>query len=215
MAKANQRAPLPPPATNSSPAMLDDPTAGPVRSAAPPAAESNTTAPPPKETDQPPVREGSDSPAASNGPPLTAGVDITREGVNAVINKPPVSQETTTPARRGDEGRPYCPKHQCYMQSTGTRGNVTHYGCPVPTCRETEKLVKPTVSMAREPWECPCQSCRKPQQYLEFDDKLSTPAIAHMVCPQCKFSMKTPRSQVADLMQLKRLRPAREKFGGR
>lgn len=236
MAKAPQRAPShSPPASNAAAPMLDDPAAGPVRakadelkdvldgqlaaetvrSTSPRVAESNTATPPPAKTDGSAVQDGAGSAPASNGTYLTAGVDVTREGVNVAFNKPPVSQETPAPARRGDEGRPYCHKHQCLMQSTATRGNVTHYACPVPTCRETEKLVKPSVSMAREPMQCPCQSCRKPQQYLEFDASLSTPAIAHMICPQCKFALKTPRGQVADLMQLKRLRPARENFGQR
>lgn len=113
------------------------------------------------------------------------------------------------PARQGDDGRPYCPIHQCQMRASGSKPDVTHYACPVPSCTCNAKRARPTVHIARDPLLCPNRTCQSPQQYLEINLAKSG-ANAHMECPACHFSLKAPRPQFAQVLQHQHRRPPRE-----
>lgn len=143
---------------------------------------------------------------------------------------PPVSQTAPivppnpvpalpVPARQGDDGRPYCPVHQCLMRANGTRGNVTTYACVVPTCEVSEKRARPQVRIAKEPIPCPMKTCvespRGPQQFLEFDAARSNLAILHMECPKCKYALKVPRQSAAGMLDRARKRPERDDLSQR
>lgn len=154
-------------------------------------------------------------PAASNAAAVSTAetpADDVREASESEqpSNTPPVSPETPAPARQGDEGRPYCPVHQCLMRANGTREQVTTYTCPVPTCTCSEKRARPSVRIHREPTKCPNRICASPQQYLEFDPRRSNVAQLHMECPKCKFSLKQPRPQFAPQLEQEKRRRERD-----
>lgn len=185
-----------PPQQSAAAAAFDVP---PVREQAEACNHSNEQAPAAEETIGDVVRAELDSPSASN--------TVSLETPAAVV--PPV------PARQGDEGRPYCPVHQCLMRANGTREQVTTYACPVPTCKCSEKRARPTVRIARDPVACPNRTCASPQQFLEFDPKRSTFSQLHLECPACHFSIKQPRPQFNAMQELKRRRPPREELSDR
>jgi hypothetical protein len=109
-------------------------------------------------------------------------------------NAPPL---VPSRARQGDDGRPFCPLHNCLQVATGSKEQHTHYACPVPGCATKEKRARPQVKVPAEPQACPQRTCRdekgKPLAYLEVDPRLSGVSHLHMVCPRCKFHVNAPR----------------------
>lgn len=108
-------------------------------------------------------------------------------------NQPTLAEDVA--ARQGDDGRPFCEKHQCLMTATGSGEKVTYYKCPVPGCDCKAKRIRPQFKMSAEPKECPHQTCRDPQQYLELAAKQGQTATLTMVCPKCGFKLQQPRPQ--------------------
>jgi len=110
----------------------------------------------------------------------------------------PVPPPQPVRARQGDDGRPFCPTHNCLQVASGSKGKHTHYRCPVPGCTTREKRARPQVKVPAEPLACPQRTCRdekqEPLAYLAVDAKLSTIAQLHMTCPKCGFHVKVPRA---------------------
>lgn len=102
---------------------------------------------------------------------------------------------------RAENGRPYCSRHNVLMRATGTKGDVTHYACPVPGCDCKAKSARPKDPIPKEPLTCPQVSCREPAKYLEVDVDRSTLGQLAMVCPGCGFTTRVPRPQIAFVNQ--------------
>lgn len=104
-------------------------------------------------------------------------------------------------ARQGDDGRPFCPTHNCLQVATGSKEQHTHYACPVPGCATKEKRARPQVKVPAEPSPCPQRTCRdekgKPLAYLEVEPRLSGVSHLHMRCPKCGFHVNAPRPHFA------------------
>lgn len=116
------------------------------------------------------------------------------------LHKPAAKTEPDTNladdrARQGDSGRPFCEKHQCLMSANGSGKDVTYYRCPVPDCDCKEKRIRPQFKMSATPKECPHQTCRDPQQYLEAAPAQPSAANITMVCKKCGFKLQQPRPQ--------------------
>lgn len=113
-----------------------------------------------------------------------------------------------TRARQGDDGRPFCPTHNCLQIASGSKGKHTHYRCPVPGCATREKRARPQVKVPAEPQACPQRTCREPDgtplAFLEVDPKLSSMAQLHMHCPRCGFHLKVPRPIFAEALAQQR-----------
>lgn len=98
-------------------------------------------------------------------------------------------------ARQGDDGRPFCPTHNCLQIASGSKDNHTHYRCPVPGCSTREKRARPQVKVPSEPQRCPQLVCRNKLSFLEVDVKFSKVSHLRMCCPACGFAMDVPRPQ--------------------
>lgn len=127
-----------------------------------------------------------------DGPPPAAE---TKSVAPVVETAAVVSEANSGVARQGDDGRPYCEKHQCLMRANGTGPEVTYYACPVPGCGCKQKKIRPQYKMAAEPHACPHQTCREPVQYLEAKDRQPLVSVVVMKCPNCGFEMQQPRAQ--------------------
>lgn len=113
-------------------------------------------------------------------------------------------------ARQGEQGRPYCDKHNCLQRATATRGDVTHYACPVPDCTSRAKRVRPSLKVPAEPMPCPDIRCRGHEHFLEVDPRRSNLVQLHMHCPACGFGLKVPRPQFEDQFRRQRERAAED-----
>ena len=120
----------------------------------------------------------------------------------------PLPPQPAVRARQGDDGRPFCPTHNCLQVATGSKDQHTHYACPVPGCSTKEKRARPQVKVPAEPQRCPQRTCRdadgKPLAFLEVEPKLSSMAQLHMACPKCGFHMKVPRPIFAEALAQQR-----------
>ncbi len=114
----------------------------------------------------------------------------------------------TPRSRQGDLHRPYCGRHNCLMRATGSKESVTHYACPVPTCGETAKKLRPEILIPAAPMVCAHLTCESPPQYLQVDLERSTIAQLHMACPKCARGLKVPRAQFAPLLKRQRQQAA-------
>lgn len=125
-------------------------------------------------------------------------------------SQPTVSPETAPPpdvvqaspalaaalsSRQGDQGRPFCGKHNCLMRAVGSSPKETRYACPVPFCEQKEKRARGTTQIPREPHRCPDIRCqgKTVESYLEVDVRRSSTAHLCMVCPKCGYDIKVPR----------------------
>lgn len=161
----------------------------------------------------------------AGGATLEADGALVIEGGEEFVFKPdappPVSPETPkhllpapygNASRQGDEGRPFCPKHLCYLRSTGSREATTSYKCPVPGCCTAEKRARPQVTIPREPTPCPTKSCKpgpgNEGRFLEVNAALSSGSNVHLECPKCKFAVKVPNPVMAAMTKGARPRPS-------
>lgn len=120
----------------------------------------------------------------------TVSPETTRTLINEDIAPLPAA-----PARQGDQGRPYCSRHNCLMQAVGSSPKETRYACPVELCDQKEKRARGTVQIPREPRPCPDVRCqgKAMQSFLEVDLRRSSMAHLCMVCPKCGYDIKVPR----------------------
>jgi hypothetical protein len=143
-------------------------------------------------------------PASEEKVSASPSLGLSDEQVSQVVHEgeSPAASVPAAPAevprgQQGDEGRPYCPKHNCLMKATATRETVTHYACPVPACNEREKKVRPQLKVPAAPQACPQRICAagpgQEQSYLQVDLRLSSLSQLHMACPRCGFHVNVPR----------------------
>jgi hypothetical protein len=97
--------------------------------------------------------------------------------------------------RQGDDTRPYCGLHFCLMASSGSKGAVTNYRCPVKGCNETAKRARPRDVVPRTPQLCP--NCAPKPVACEVDRARSTPYTFKLVCPTCRWSVNVNRPDLA------------------
>lgn len=105
----------------------------------------------------------------------------------------PAPPQTPVRARQGDDGRPFCPTHNCLQIASGSKDNHTHYRCPVPGCGTREKRARPQAKVPSEPLRCPRLICRKRLSYLEVVPKFNKVSHLRMCCPNCGFTLDVPR----------------------
>lgn len=111
-------------------------------------------------------------------------------------------QTASEPVRQGDQYRPYCRRHNCLMESQGTKSRVTRYYCPVEGCDSAEKRPQPKSVIPRRPLECPhcAASAGKKAKpvYCEVDYRRSHQGTLLMVCPSdgCDYKVRVPRPDV-------------------
>ena len=145
----------------------------------------------------------------TTSPAMELDVDVSPEteaasiansvGENRILNvlskSPANAPAAALPARQGDEGRPFCGKHNCLMKAVRSGKDSTNYSCPVPFCDQKEKRARSSVSFPREPSRCPDIRCRGKtvESYLEVDLRRSSTAHLCMVCPACGYDIKVPR----------------------
>jgi hypothetical protein len=151
--------------------------------------------------------------------------DVELTGKPAAENAPDLDGQTAL--RQGDDGRPYCPTHNCLCKATSSHKTATYYACPVPGCTTRAKRARPQIKMPAEPLACQSRSCQQGsgdgdaanKRFLEVNDKLSTVANLHMECGGCGFHVKVPRPQFAPDLERRRQRDlaaaAAEDFGER
>lgn len=139
---------------------------------------------------------GQESAEATTSPALPLDGDDSPETVSQeTLPSPQPPAPSPAPARQGDQGRPFCGKHNCLMKAVRSAKDVTSYSCPVQLCDQKEKRARGSVQIPREPSRCPdvrCQS-KTVESYLEVDLRRSSTAHLCMVCPKCGYDIKVPR----------------------
>jgi len=109
---------------------------------------------------------------------------------------PPTVAETIVgrPLRAGQGQTPVCGIHCCVMTAVSTQGQTTYYQCPVPCCKESDKLIRDRRAVFSAPIKCPRQGCGS---YLEKDVRLSTGPQLAMRCPACDHVSRTQKPELA------------------
>lgn len=171
---------------------------------------------------------GSDASEKSPGPGAGAAAasldvddaELTRntEGENA-----PDLGDSAGAVRQGEEGRPYCPTHNCLCKATSSSKTATYYACPVPGCETRTKRARPQTKMPADAMACTSRSCQEAsggkegagKRYLVVNDKLSTVANLHMECGGCGFHVKVPRPQFTPNLARQRELAATDDFAER
>lgn len=128
---------------------------------------------------------------------------------------PPLAAAPAARGNQGDEGRPYCERHNVLMVASGSRPAVTLYRCPVEGCDARAKRVRPQFKIPAQPQMCPQRICADAPAALEVVARLSTLAQLHMACPRCGFSLKVPRPQFGPQLASQRRRALVEDLGER
>lgn len=105
---------------------------------------------------------------------------------------PPLATHHSPPA---DNGRPYCPQHNCLMRAVSSPEKVTYYQCPVPSCDQSVKRIRGASQIPAQPQKCTSSLCRKRKEpsYLEVNVKKSQLSRLWMECPACGASVQQPR----------------------
>jgi len=124
-------------------------------------------------------------------------------------------------AGKDQDGVPYCVTHHCRMKvaSGGRKESATaYYACPVPGCDAKAKMIKTKREqiVPPQPQRCPTCSTAKAPVYCARDDKISTPAMSVLVCPECGWrstGLARPELVAAHEQQRKRRQP--EELGAR
>ena len=147
------------------------------------------------------AREQTDE-APAGGAPAGLGLDDAELSERAHGDDAPAlnpEPRTLNPARgrQGDEGRPFCERHNVLMVTYTSKPDVTHYRCPVEGCDARAKRIRPTIKIPATPLFCQQRTCKERGVALEVDPKFSTGAQLHMRCPNCEFGLKVPRPQFA------------------
>lgn len=164
-----------------------------------------------------PAAEAARQPATGQLPTLGLSDEQVSEEAHG-DDEPPLANvpPATAPAVRGqqgDEGRPYCPRHNVLMRAIGSHPDHTRYKCPVPGCDEKAKRVRPTLKVPHQPQMCPQRSCD--EVAMVVTPALSNVAQFHMECPQCGFSLKVPRPTFAPQLDRQRRIAAAEDLAAR
>lgn len=137
-------------------------------------------------------------------PPAGSGLGLDDAALSANLHGDDLPPLAPSVARQGDDGRPYCAKHNVLMRAYATKDKTTHYACPVKTCNERQKRVRKEFAVPTEPQICPDVRCHGQKRALEVDPKLSKLSQLHMVCPKCGFSSKVPRPQFKPILSRQR-----------
>lgn len=133
---------------------------------------------------------------AAAAPAMSLDPDYSQETVSEeTLPSPQSPAPSPAPARQGDQGRPFCGKHNCLMKAVRSGKEATNYSCPVPLCDQKEKRARGSVQIPREPNRCPDIRCqgKTVESYLEVNLRRSTTAHLCMVCPKCGYDIKVPR----------------------
>lgn len=118
-------------------------------------------------------------------------------GLDESLPPAPAASESVVvgrPLRAGQGQTPVCGIHCCVMTAASTQGQTTYYQCPVPDCKESDKLVRDRRAVFSAPIKCPRQGCGA---WLEKDVRLSTGPQLAMRCPSCDHVSRTQKPELA------------------